>query len=788
MASPLGLSFKNENNGIPSINGRNVNYRVVQGKAVQSIFGSGQFSPYPLSSNAATGNVEKVSGPTEIHADERNDISISSIIEYCSKHSAMKLDYSHFAYLKNVGVFPNNRLIIARRFSAGVGNDLTAIAGPPLSTIVTYFSDQEECFTITFNEVYKESEGSFEEVLNDIGDDVLMGDNKGGKLGTEAAGGFGVIPLPGIMEGVQHIVLNKLGLSNIGGPGDSPLGNPNLIREAKQRDIPGKGKAGSALAAKFTVTMTVEYEQKFINGVDPTLVYLDLIQNALTFGTSDSVFQFSSAFGTGVTGFIKDLISGNVNAIVSAITQFITSLITAMKDIVVQFANQLLTELEQASKEPEQSDDKNKKEREQIAKSQNLFLDKLNSITSATIGTIVSRYKVRLLGIANALTGAPSTPWHVTIGNPKKPIFSSGDMECTKVTLTLGPTLAFNDLPSSIKLDIDLSNARPLGAQEIFNRFNTGRGRSYVRTNLSFVETNDALIQNEVVKKVDQLNKENNAETQKPAPSSSATAQTSPADGSSNKNQATEGVNKGIIIDTPPAVTKDPYLVDFSNTGVEWGVKQTEPPVGNRTVTGDSTTPITTQPVGVTSSNQSSNNPSTPTSILAQATDSSIVPVGTSIPGVASTPFTFGTNPPEFLPTSTGLPLTVPGASSSPVVLPTNATTTSPAIITPDTATQSSLPPPPQNIPAQPTVTAATTSITEPPSVLTTLTDNVFDDDGQLTAIRVLILNNGKVIKKQDFSSVTFTTESALNAARAEISFGVVGNDGRFYVQGQVPK
>jgi hypothetical protein len=65
-------------------------------------------------------------------------------------------------------------------------------------------------------------------------------------------------------------------------------------------------------------------------------------------------------------------------------------------------------------------------------------------------------------------------------------------MLCTDVTLTLGKVLAFNDLPSSIKLDLNFTSARDLGAQEIFNRLNTGRGRSYVRMTKSFNETPDA--------------------------------------------------------------------------------------------------------------------------------------------------------------------------------------------------------------------------------------------------------------------------------------------------------
>jgi hypothetical protein len=93
------------------------------------------------------------------------------------------------------------------------------------------------------------------------------------------------------------------------------------------------------------------------------------------------------------------------------------------------------------------------------------------------------------MGVANALSGAPSTPWHVTIGNPLRPVFCSGDMYMDQdMKLTLGPTLAFNDLPSNITLDFTLTNARPWGLQEILAKFNTGHLRT-VNIQKDYVET-----------------------------------------------------------------------------------------------------------------------------------------------------------------------------------------------------------------------------------------------------------------------------------------------------------
>jgi len=70
-----------------------------------------------------------------------------------------------------------------------------------------------------------------------------------------------------------------------------------------------------------------------------------------------------------------------------------------------------------------------------------------------------------------------------------RPTFCSGDMLVENVSLSLGPNLAFNDLPSSIKVEFNLTNARPLGLQEIMSKFNSGYLRT-VDVQKTFYETN----------------------------------------------------------------------------------------------------------------------------------------------------------------------------------------------------------------------------------------------------------------------------------------------------------
>lgn len=401
-----------------------------------------------------------------------SDISTTSIVDYTKSLPAMKLNYSDFAYLKNLGVFPNNRLIIARRFQNGVDDDLTTLTNiSPMSTMISWVPDNTDFISTDFGEDWVSGEGSFRKLLNDLGKDAMMGDNRGKNLGDFVLGGANAVPLPGFTEGLQYEVFKQLGFSDLDAS-MVPSGNPNLIRESKRRSTLDKEEPGSGLNCKFEVSMTVEYEQKFINGIDPTIVFYDILANALAFGTSEAQFQFSKDAGSNVVKFVSDVGSGDPQRLKSAMLNFVTALSTAISNVADELLNAISNETKKSLSQVKQ--------------------DVINSIS--IIGTkvmqgIVSKYKLRIVSVVNSLTGSPSGPWHVTVGNPKRPILSSGDMIVDNVKLELGKVLAYNDLPASIRLTFKLKSARNIGSQEIFKKFNCGKARTYKQLKKSFVDT-----------------------------------------------------------------------------------------------------------------------------------------------------------------------------------------------------------------------------------------------------------------------------------------------------------
>ena len=449
----------------------------------------------------------------KLHEDEGYDLTTTNIIKQLSDKSlAMKLKYADFAYCRDFGVYPNNRLIICRKFGGPVGDDLNLVKGSAVSTVVSWFDETSLPVSIDFGVNFDDAEGSFKNVLNNMGKDIGL-DKVGIQLGDVASKGFNFMPLPGIFEPFTKGIINQ-----IFGPGtvnpNTVSGAPNLIKEAKQRKLIADDQTGSGLMGKIAVTVKCSWEQKFIMGQDPTHVYLDLLRTILHFGGEDGTFYAGGNASKVVEKFL-DILNNPVEfigKILQSIGDAIGKIVEDVKKIIKKFFDDAKIakstseeddkfEASIAGKPDTEKEDARKARKAEQTKKENAAVDAQNKgqdsladkvvnslrrlLTIAT-SQIGNKYKHVLLGIVSALTGQPSTPWHVTIGNPLKPIFSCGDLYTSGVKLTLGPTLAFNDLPSTIDIEFTLNSGRNYGIGEIFRKLTTGDVRISSKSAPSF--------------------------------------------------------------------------------------------------------------------------------------------------------------------------------------------------------------------------------------------------------------------------------------------------------------
>jgi len=483
----------------------NIGY-VVSGGASSSINYESVFSSYGSYNKkqifkSSTGNTDNKYQVTSIlsntpHSNEVYDVSTSNVIDKLKGIEHLSLNYADFAYLKNFGVYPNNRLVVARRYPQPVVDDLysekVTKVGYPLSTIVGYLpSEDEDIIKLSFNEEWESAEVSFTEILNQIGGDFGM---KQFQLGSILEGAVNVIPLPGASLLLQRKIMAAMGLfgegvtfeqvekkdsngnvvsrtgvfkdanGNISDVSTIPQGDPNLIKEARNRSLIGENSPGAGVKCKVSVNLKTTYEQKFINGVDPSKVFMDILNNCLNMGTSPATFYLGKQVDA--SGNVAKYLEKFMNDPFTKIKEFIEAMIKAFSD--------QLDSLDKKMKESGESDeDKNNKDDKEKTLSE-VIGGAIQAVPDYVKDFIRAKYKVKFMGIINALTGGPSTPWHITIGNPLRPIFCSGDMECKSVEVNLGPQLSFNDLPTYIEVTVNLESARNLGLQEIFGKFNTG--------------------------------------------------------------------------------------------------------------------------------------------------------------------------------------------------------------------------------------------------------------------------------------------------------------------------
>ena len=406
-----------------------------------------------------------------LHNNDVYDTSILNIIEKTA-NTAAALRPSDFAYLKNLGVFPNNRLIIARRFASPVTDDIFIKAKVPVAIMISWIPQNENFLELTYGEEWVEAKADFTDMINNIANDLI-----GKSVAGSISGMLSAVPLPGFTEALTRQLLSKLGVYEDGaGQKKLPAGDPNLIKEAKRRKTIKYEEAGSGLKCTCSIKMTCEYEQKFISGIDPTIAWQDMVANAVRFGTSPgSNYGLSKSFGAKLVRWVKF-----PNTIVSDFAGFIKDSLSKVKAEITEYFEGLISKAESADEEasdPEEEPEAGAEERSLMDAALAQF-DKVVDYAGKAISKTIQKYEEEVKGIVAALSGVPSTPWHVAVGNPLRPIFCSGDMYTTDITLKLGPILSFNDMPSSITVDFTLLNARPWGLTEILAKFNTGHLRT----------------------------------------------------------------------------------------------------------------------------------------------------------------------------------------------------------------------------------------------------------------------------------------------------------------------
>ena len=84
-----------------------------------------------------------------------------------------------------------------------------------------------------------------------------------------------------------------------------------------------------------------------------------------------------------------------------------------------------------------------------------------------------------LYAFDSLLTGAKVGLWHVTIGNPKNPIATFGNLIMTNAKITHSGPLGFDDFPTDLHVSVTLKHAMSRDATEISKMYTKGQNGIY---------------------------------------------------------------------------------------------------------------------------------------------------------------------------------------------------------------------------------------------------------------------------------------------------------------------
>ena len=397
--------------------------------------------------------------------------------------------YSDFMYCKHLGKVSNNYMVTLRRFPLpvddyigmfsdidGIGNTMTTDKHgyAANSASLAYAARNTSCIGcmvtwmgVSGNEIgnilkysykmpFKEEEASWE------GGQAADADASNGALSSMFSL-FDSQYRAQYQSGVASTAGNNaFGYLGIGGLGDAPYKGL-----AGQRDERTKvwgpidsirhvyTRADKGLTFEQKISLVFEYELRSYNGINGRQAMLDLISNIL-----NVTYTTGSFWGGGHKGFgaHQSNIFANLNIFKArgGFTNFVDSLAQDLTNLSGKIKSFL-------------SDDPAK-----------ALKGLLNEVGGMLMSGILNKLGRPQKGMYNALLSpAPIGFWHVTIGNPKHPIMSIGNMVITNVQLEHNGPLGLDDFPTGLKVTVDLDRGKARDLRDIERLYMQGNDRIY---------------------------------------------------------------------------------------------------------------------------------------------------------------------------------------------------------------------------------------------------------------------------------------------------------------------
>ena len=472
------------------------------------------FNPmYGVMATGLTRNTPLLNDMTDVELDPNiDDCSIRTLCALSKDPNSTlgmaRYKYADFMYCKDLGKVANNHLITLRKFAhpvpdhifemtspkyVGAPNTLSFRLEPDVGRLISWFGTDdnklEDICKFSYHASWKELNSQIEEkdskadsentgiigmVANSMSADYAQAVDAG-VMGTHSIWSWlGSKVLPGSMRGIgsNNELLRNYDNNKVYYPVNTV--QSNHIYEGK-------------LIFSHEFTLNFSYQLRGYDNINPRSALTDLIGNILEVtyrrgkfwgggrkligppqdqAPFDKVNSFIDYSWEKAGGWLKSLMDGGLNlgSVLGQIGGGIYSGVVNLlnnPDSVIGNAGDIAKEVTE------------------------MFKNLVSGTAFANASRAAKGFLKNALGRPqlyawqSLLKGDDVGLWHVTIGNPKNPILSIGNLILTNAELTHSGPLGIDDFPSELKVSVTLKHARPRDITDIGRMYTKGASALY---------------------------------------------------------------------------------------------------------------------------------------------------------------------------------------------------------------------------------------------------------------------------------------------------------------------
>lgn len=449
---------------------------------VNSVFKGDWDNPLKMAMNAPLLDSQQVRDKIR----ERGGCSIKELVEASEKGLMGRAiyDYSDFMFCKHLGKMSNNYLITLRRFPFPAGDHISYTLwpgdgpdndeytsnhhAPDIGRLVTWMGTPdnklEDILKYKVLMPYKEMESQIQDAEGTAEDGGLLGSvmnmaNKDYIAGTlrGSCGTSSTATLSKMLGGTKAVVgPNRTDWAYCRDQ-SKPYGPVDVIAKTHIRKDGSEG----GLLFEQSISLTFDYELRSYDGINGRAALLDLLGNILSVTYTNGNFwggQIRNA-GMAQSNIFANLPIFNLNG----------------HEDYNQIKDKFMDSLSDVGKAMN-----NGQPIGGISDVISMIKNMASNIGKVLLGGVMNALgRPVKQGLNSLLSSDPVGLWHLTIGNPKHPIMSMGNMILTDVEIQHYGPLGLDDFPTGLKVKVTLTHGMPRDKMRIEHMYGLGDNRIY---------------------------------------------------------------------------------------------------------------------------------------------------------------------------------------------------------------------------------------------------------------------------------------------------------------------